>query len=58
LKLLSDKLQDLADFPFTAQEQIALAQDLATKLSIQGVQPKLSAKLQVNRSCFKVDPKV
>ena len=54
LHLLSPRLKELLDFPFSAKEQISIAQDLATKLSIQGVQPKLSAKLNVTVSSFEV----
>lgn len=54
LKLLSNRLKQLVDFPYSAKEQILLAQDLALKLSIQGVQPKLSAKLNVKTSSFEI----
>ena len=47
LKLLSRNLKNLNDFPFTPKEQIQLASQLAAKLSIQGVQPKLSVILNV-----------
>lgn len=54
LRLLSGRLHDLADFPFSAQEQRELAMQLAAKLSIQGVQPKLSVKLNVAKGLFEV----
>jgi serine/threonine-protein kinase HipA len=54
LKLLSKNLKELYDFPYSAKEQILLAQELASKISIQGVQPKLSAKLNVKSSSFEV----
>lgn len=54
LHLLSPRLKELIDFPYSAKEQITLAQDLATKLSIQGVQPKISARLNVINSSFEV----
>ncbi len=54
LKLLSKRLTDLVDFPYSAQEQIMLAMQLATKLSIQGVQPKLSVKLNSTKNIFEV----
>jgi serine/threonine-protein kinase HipA len=54
LHLLSPRLKELIDFPYSAKELITLAQDLATKLSIQGVQLKLSAKLNVINSSFEV----
>lgn len=44
---LSPKLRDLKDLPFTAQEQRMEAAARSGKMSIQGVQPKLSATLSV-----------
>lgn len=52
LALLSKKLQRLVPFPFTAQEQLELALQYASKISIQGVQPKLSVVLNVTKECF------
>jgi len=43
LSKLHRGLQTLADFPYTAEEQRAEAIRRATKMSIQGIQPKLSA---------------
>jgi len=54
LKLLSRNLKNLNDFPYTAKEQIQLASQLAAKLSIQGVQPKLSLRLNVAKEEFEV----
>lgn len=54
LKLLSNKLTELKDFPYTAKEQLQLASELATKLSIQGIQPKLSVILDVKDQLFKI----
>lgn len=51
---LSPRLKVLNDFPFSAQEQLELAMQLASKLSIQGVQPKLSVKLTVSKGLFEV----
>ena len=45
LRTLSPRLKRLADLPLTAEEQIREAAARAVKMSIQGVQPKLSAKL-------------
>lgn len=45
LRLLYRSLKNLKEFPYTAKEQIELATRLAMKLSIQGVQPKLSVRL-------------
>ncbi len=54
LKSLSGRLKDLYDFPYSAQEQLELAMQLASKLSIQGVQPKLSVKLTASKGLFEV----
>lgn len=54
LHLLSPKLKMLNDFSLTAQEQRALAVQQITKISIQGVQPKLSVKLNVAKEQFEV----
>ncbi len=54
LAKLSPQLSDLQDLPFTAQEQRQEAAALAAKMSIQGVQPKLSAKLSVTKQAFEV----
>lgn len=54
LWLLSKKLTDLNDFPYTPKEQLQLAAELSEKLSIQGVQPKLSVSLNVSRQLFEV----
>ncbi len=53
LHLLSKKLNHLNDFPFTAKEQIERSIELAGKLSIQGVQPKLSIKLIPSQKALK-----
>lgn len=45
LKLFHSGLKNLSDLPFTAAELRQEAISRASKLSIQGVQPKLSAKL-------------
>lgn len=54
LRLLSPKLINLHDFPYNIIEQRQEARKLATKMSIQGVQPKLSAKLNIKDSCFEI----
>lgn len=46
LKKLSPKLARLEVFPYTAEQQRKEAQRLAGKISIQGMQPKLSVVLQ------------
>ncbi len=47
LAKLSPRLTELKDLPFTAQEQRREAASRVSKMSIQGVQPKLSAKLSI-----------
>lgn len=57
LNQLSRYLTSLHDFPFTAKEQIQLANQLASKLSIQGVQPKLSVTLNLKKGEFEIAEK-
>lgn len=54
LALLSKQLKHLHDFPFTSKEQIELALQFAAKISIQGMQPKLSVKLNVAKEQFEL----
>lgn len=54
LQLLSKSLKNLKDFPYTAKEQIQMAARYASKLSIQGVQPKLSVILNVKKEELEV----
>lgn len=54
LKLLSKSLTDLKAFPYSAKEQVQIAAQLASKLSIQGVQPKLSVSLNINAQTFQI----
>ncbi len=54
LKLLSPKLTNLQDLAYTSAEQIYEAANRATKISIQGVQPKLSAKLNIKQGAFEL----
>jgi len=54
LKLLSRSLTHLEDFPYSQEEQVREAAARAPKMSIQGVQPKLSAKLKVTDGIFEV----
>ncbi len=54
LKLLSPKLKDLHDFPYNKNEQLKEAVARATKMSIQGVQPKLSARLNAVAEIFEI----
>ncbi len=52
--LLSRQLSQLEDIPYTAQEQIEQSVARAGKMSIQGVQPKLSAKLSIKNNRFEI----
>jgi serine/threonine-protein kinase HipA len=54
LKMIDRKLTDLKPFPYTKEEQISEALKMAAKMSIQGVQPKLSAKLNIKDSVFEI----
>lgn len=52
LRLLSAKLTDLQDFPLSAEQQRQEAVLRAGKISIQGLQPKLSVVLNVKEQTF------
>jgi serine/threonine-protein kinase HipA len=54
LRLLSPRLPQLNDFPYTKEEQVREAVARAAKLSIQGVQPKLSVRLSLTKATFEV----
>jgi serine/threonine-protein kinase HipA len=54
LKLLSRQLTDLKDLPFSARELRQEAAARAGKMSIQGVQPKLSARLLIKEQRFEI----
>ena len=54
LKLLSPRLKVLQDLSYTSEEQIREAANRATKISIQGVQPKLSARLNLKNGIFEL----
>lgn len=54
LNLLSGRLNELHDFPYDQEHQLIEAGDRAYKMSIQGVQPKLSAILSIKDSSFKI----
>ncbi len=54
LKLLTPALRQLHDFPFSADQQRREAATRAAKMSIQGVQAKLSAVLNVKNSTFEL----
>ena len=54
LLLLSKSLKSLQDFPYTPKEQIQMAARMASKMSIQGVQPKLSVSLNLKKRAFEI----
>lgn len=54
LRMIAPKLTALNDLPFTAAEQRQEAANRAKKLSIQGVQPKLSAVISVVNKQFEI----
>jgi serine/threonine-protein kinase HipA len=56
-KLLSPALKSLASLDFTSEELRAEAMQRATKMSIQGVQPKLSAVLNIKDGLFEIADK-
>lgn len=54
LRMIAPKLTHLKDLPYTAAELRQEAANRAKKLSIQGVQPKLSATISVVEQEFKI----
>jgi len=54
LRKLSPRLESLKDFPFSAEDQVREAIARAAKMSIQGVQPKLSVRLNVKNEIFEI----
>lgn len=54
LHLLSRQLNDSFYFPYSTEEQLQLAAKLATKMSIAGVQPKISVRLNVKEARFSI----
>lgn len=52
LRLLSPRLRDLKDFPYSAEQQRQEAVLRAGKISVQGIQPKLSTVLNVTQETF------
>lgn len=54
LRLLSPTLTQLNDFPYSAVAQRREALIHATKMSIQGIQPKLSVTLSVKSGLFEI----
>lgn len=54
LRRFHPKLRLLSPLPLSHDEQILQARLRAGKMSIQGIQPKLSAKLNVSAGCFDI----
>jgi len=54
LKLLSRNLVQLNNLPLTQEEQLRESAARSDKMSIQGVQPKLSARLNVKDGSFEI----
>jgi serine/threonine-protein kinase HipA len=54
LKLLAPTLRGLKTLQFTAAEQREEAFHRSVKMSVQGVQPKLSAILDIKNECFEI----
>ena len=54
LRRLHPKLKDLQDLPYTSEELRIESRERADRLSIQGVQPKLSARLNLKHQCFEI----
>lgn len=54
LRMIAPKLTQLNDLPYTAAELRQEAANRAKKLSIQGVQPKLSASISIVEQEFKI----
>jgi len=54
LKQLARQLKNLHDLPYSAEEQRQEAVVRASKMSIQGVQPKLSARLNIAQGTFEI----
>lgn len=54
LKSLSYQLKQLSPLAFSAEEQRQEAIDRVGKMSIQGIQKKLSVRLSVKKECFEI----
>ncbi len=54
LHSLSPSLTELKIFPYSAEEQVREAAQRASKMSVQGVQPKLSAVLDIKQKIFEI----
>jgi serine/threonine-protein kinase HipA len=52
LRRLSSRLEELGEFPYSSEDQRREAVARATKMSIQGIQPKLSVRLSMREKTF------
>jgi len=57
LKKFSRRLDTIHDFPYSAAEQRAESALRASKMSVQGIQPKLSTRLNLQKACFEITDK-
>ncbi|MBU4446811.1 HipA domain-containing protein [bacterium] len=57
IKKLSRRLTTLNDFPYSASEQRTEAALHASKMSVQGIQPKLSVRLNLKQASFEITDK-
>jgi serine/threonine-protein kinase HipA len=54
LRLLNPRLEGLKDLPFSQAEQIMITKKQTDKISVQGVQPKFSAKINISQQTFEI----
>ncbi|MCK4640169.1 MAG: HipA domain-containing protein [Candidatus Marinimicrobia bacterium] len=57
IKKFSRRLTTLNDFPYSAGEQRTEAALRASKMSVQGIQPKLSVRLNLKQASFEITDK-
>lgn len=57
IKRFSRRLKTLNDFPYSASEQRTEAALRASKMSVQGIQPKLSVRLNLKQASFEITDK-
>ena len=57
LKKFSRRLNTIHDFPYSAAEQRTESALRASKMSVQGIQPKLSTRLNLQKACFEITDK-
>ncbi len=57
IKKFSRRLDTINDFPYSASEQRVEAALHAGKMSVQGIQPKLSVRLNLKEACFEITDK-